>query len=214
MRTYFLSLIFILTFNSVFAQVDLNNYNKAVSLINTASAEIKLENHTQAIPKLKTAIKLDSTLRDAFTLLNRAYYETGNQADQIKYLKKAKSIFVDDDEFAYHLGKIYQKENKLKQAISEYDTAIKFSKVNGEDYEIVYDYYANRGICFLKQNMYANAVTDFDYAIKLNDMKGSIYTNRGIALFQMKKKVEACKSWEKALDLGQNVKQYINKYCK
>lgn len=30
----------------------------------------------------------------------------------------------------------------------------------------------------------------------------------------MKKKDEACKSWEKALDLGQIVKQYISKYCK
>jgi len=214
MRILFISLFFLITVNSVFAQVDLNDYNKAVSLINTANAEIKMENHSQAIPKLKTAIELDSTLRDAFILLNRAYYEIGNQPDQIKYLKKAKSIFVDDDEFPYHLGKIYQKENKLKAAISEYDTAIKFSKINGEDYEIVYDYYANRGICYLKQNLYANAVTDFDYAIKLNDMKGSIYTNRGIALFQMKKKEEACKSWEKALELGQNVKQYINNYCK
>jgi len=30
----------------------------------------------------------------------------------------------------------------------------------------------------------------------------------------MKKKEEACKSWEKALELEQNVEQYIKKYCK
>ena len=34
------------------------------------------------------------------------------------------------------------------------------------------------------------AVADFDYAIKLNDLKGSVYTNRGIALFQMSLKYE------------------------
>ena len=214
MKPYILSLLFLLTFNSLFAQVSIDDRNKAVTLINQANAEIKAENYSQAIIKLETSIKLDSTLRDAFTLLNQAYYKTSNRGSQIKYLKKAKSIYTDDDEFPYHLGKIYQKENKLKAAITEYDTAIKFSKVNGEDYEIVYDYYANRGICYLKQNLFTKAVADFDYAIKLNDMKGSIYTNRGIALFQMKKKEEACKSWERALELGQNVEQYLRKYCK
>jgi len=214
MKNYLLSLILILSFNSVFAQVDLSALNKPIELINKASLNFEMGKYPQAITQLKEAIKLDSSKRVAFTLLNRAYYETGDKNSQIEYLKKAKSIYTDDDEFPYQLGKIYQKENKLKEAIAEYDTAIKFSKVNGEDYEIVYDYYANRGICFLKQNLFAKSVADFDYAIKLNDMKGSIYTNRGIALFQMKKKEEACRSWEKALELGQNVKQYINNYCK
>lgn len=214
MKPYILSLLLLLTINSLFSQVSIDDRNKAVTLINQADTYIKAEGYSQAITRLKTAIKLDSTIRDAFILINRAFYETDETNSQIEYLKKAKSIYTDDDEFAYQLGKIYQKENKLKAAIAEYDTAIKFSKLNGEDYEIVYDYYANRGICFLKQNLFAKSVEDFDYAIKLNDMKGSIYTNRGIALFKMKKKDEACKSWEKALELGQNVQGYIDKCCK
>lgn len=214
MRFYILSLLLLLTINSVYSQVSINDRNKAVTLINQADVHIKAEGYSQAITKLRAAIKLDSTLRDAFILINRAFYETNKRDSQVKYLKKAKSIYTDDDEFPYHLGKIYQKEDKLEEAIAEYDIAIKFSQINGEDYEIVYDYYANRGICFLKQNLFAKSVADFDYALKLNDMKGSIYTNRGIALFQMKKKEEACKSWEKALELGQNVEQYIKKYCR
>jgi tetratricopeptide (TPR) repeat protein len=214
MKPYILSLLFLFTINSLYSQVSIDDRNKAVTFINQADAYIKAKAYSQAITKLKTAIKLDSTLRDAFTLINLAFYETGDLKSQIEYLKKAKSIYTDDDEFPYHLGKIYQKENKLEAAIIEYNTAIKFSKINGEDYEIVYDYYANRGICFLKQNLFAKSVADFDYAIKLNDMKGSIYTNRGIALFKMKKKEEACKSWGKALELGQNVEQYLKKYCK
>jgi tetratricopeptide (TPR) repeat protein len=214
MKPYILSLLFLLTINSLSAQVDLSSLNNPIELINKASINYEKGNFSQAISQLKAAIKLDSSKRDAFTILNRVLYKTGDKKLQIEYLKKAKSIYSDDDEFPYQLGKIYQKENKLKAAIAEYDTAIKFSKVNGEDYEIVYDYYANRGICFLKQNLFARSIVDFDYAIKLNDMKGSIYTNRGIALFQMKKKEEACKSWEKALELGQNVEQYLTKYCK
>jgi len=215
MKICFLSLLFFITINSTFAQVSLFDRNKAVALINQASAEVKAQNYSPAIVKLKTAIKLDSSQRAAFTLINQAFYETGNRDSQVKYLNKAKSIYTDDDEFPYHLGKLYQKENNLEAAICEYNTAIKFSKINGEDYEIVYDYYANRGICFLKQNLYTEAVNDFDYAIKLNDMKGSIYANRGIALFQMKKKEEACKSWERALELGQSsVELYLTMYCK
>ena len=214
MKFNLLCLTFVLTFNLVSAQINVDALNKPIELINQANVDMRAGNYSQAIPLLREAIKLDSTKRDAFILLNRAFYELKDSNSQIENLKKAKSIYTDDDEFPYHLGKIYQKANKLNAAIAEYSTAIKFGKANGEDYEIVYDYYANRGICYLKQNKFANAVSDFDYAIKLNNTKGSIYTNRGIALFQMKRKDEACKSWKKALELGQNVQQYLKKYCK
>ena len=172
MKNAISTLLFLLTFNFGFAQVDLSALNKPIDLINKASINFDEGNYSKAISLLEASIKLDSTKRDAFTLLNHAYYITGNKNSQIKYLKKAKSIYADDDEFPYHLGRIYQQQNKLKAAVAEYDIAIKFSKINGEDYKIVYDYYANRGICLLKQNLYAKSITDFDNAIKLNDMKG------------------------------------------
>lgn len=213
MKKTIFSLLFLLAFNFVFAQVDLSVLNKPIELINKASDHFDEGNYSKAINLLEESIKLDSTLRDAFILLNHAYYITGNKKSQIKYLKKAKSIYADDDEFPYHLGRIYQQQNKLNAAIAEYDTAIQFSKINGEDYKIVYDYYANRGICLLKQDMFAKSISDFDNAIRLNNKKGSIYTNRGIALFKVMKTHEACKSWIKALELGQNVEQYLKKYC-
>uniref|UniRef100_UPI003569015F tetratricopeptide repeat protein n=1 Tax=Ancylomarina sp. TaxID=1970196 RepID=UPI003569015F len=109
MKSLFFCLLFTITFNSLYSQVSTEDRNKAVSFINQADAYIKAEGYSQAIIKLKTAIKLDSTIRDAFILINRAFYETGNRSSQLEYLKKAKSIYTDDDEFPYHLGKIYQK---------------------------------------------------------------------------------------------------------
>jgi tetratricopeptide (TPR) repeat protein len=146
-------------------------------------------------------------------------YKAGFFADNKEvakfYLKKAQSIFVEDDEIIYYLGKIIQNEKKYGEAILVFNEAIKFGKKNGEDYPIVYDYYASRGICFLRLEKYGEALADFEYAIKLNTKKGSIFTNRGIVLFKLNRLDDACLSWRIAYSMGElSAQKYIEKNCK
>lgn len=209
----FITLLFTVKFSN--GQILLEDHNKAVGLINKSQELIKQGSFPDAINNLKEAIKADSTIRDAYTLIYQAFLKSENLSGQKEYLEKAKKLFSDDDEFFYYSGKLYQKKGDFKNAIIEFTEAIKFSKINGEDYPIVYDYHSSRGICFLKLDKFNEAVEDFNYAIKLNDKKSGIYSNRGYALFKINKKEEACESWKKATELGDNsANSYIVKFCK
>lgn len=139
-----------------------------------------------------------------------------NQISILKsYLIKAKEIFKEDDELCYYLGNIYQNENNLSKAIQEYSNAIKYSKQNGEDFELVYAYYQNRASCYLKQNQYTQAIEDYNYALKLNQENGATYANRGIALFKIGKRAEAIKDWRKAVELGvTSAAAYLKRYAR
>jgi tetratricopeptide (TPR) repeat protein len=176
---------------------------------------INEERYQEAIDELVSAQKLDSTFRQVYELMYKAGFYADNKEVAKAYLKKAQSIFVEDDEIIYYLGKIIQNEKKYGEAILVFNEAIKFGKKNGEDYPIVYDYYASRGICYLRLEKYAEALADFEYAIQLNGKKGSIFANRGIVLFKLNQPAEACLSWKIAYSLGElGVQKYIEKNCK
>ena len=108
---------------------------------------------------------------------------------------KGKGIVEEDDELCYYLGNIYQNQQNYAAAIKEYSLAIQYAKKNGEEYELVYAYYLNRGNCYLKQREFAKAIPDYTYSLKLNK--------------------EACADWRKAKSLGvTSVNAYINRYCR
>lgn len=197
------------------AQIDTREMNQPIELLNAANADIENGNYQIAVQKLISAAKLNPQLRDIYIALNTACSHT-NQTDILKkYLKQAKTIFEEDDEICYYLANIYQNENNLAMAIKEYSEAIKYGKKNGEDYELVYAYYQNRGSCYLKQNECIKAIPDFNYALKLNQDNGAIYANRGIAYYKVGKRTEACQDWRKARNLGiSTVTHYISKYCR
>jgi len=208
-----LSLLAICDFS--YGQIMLDDHNKAVEFINESQVLIQNKQYSEALPKLEAAVKLDSMIIEAYLLIYKAGNYARNTAISKLYLKKAKSIFQESDEIAYYLGKIYQTEKDYDNALIEFNYAIKYGKKNGENYPIVYDYYASRGVCYLSQDKYEEALADLNYSLKLDDTKGSVYANRGIALYKLKKYDEACTSWNKAYELGiTSVESYITKYCK
>ena len=215
MKKIFYVLFILVLAGPISGQVSLDDYNRAVELINKAKTSINDKRYQEAIGELESAIKIDSTFRDCYEVMYKAGFYADNKEVTKAYLKKAQSIFVEDDEIIYYLGKIIQTEKKYGEAIKVFNEAIKFGKKNGEDYPIVYDYYASRGICYLRLEKYEEALADFDYAIQLNGKKGSIFANRGIVLFKINKPDQACMSWKKAYDLGEkSVQKYIDTNCK
>ncbi|MGE0090847.1 MAG: tetratricopeptide repeat protein, partial [Bacteroidales bacterium] len=197
------------------SQIDYDDYLKAVELNNSALKEIKLNNHQKAISLLTDAIKIDSTLRNAYITLNQACIDEGSLMILKEYLTKAANLFTDDDEIFYYIGNLYRKENQIDSAIVYYTKAIKFSKINGEDYPLVYAYYLNRGICFLDKELHIQALQDFNYGIKLNPKNAALYTNKGNLLYQLGNKNQACTQWQKAINLGcSDATSYYNQYCK
>lgn len=197
------------------AQTELGAINRPIELLNEANKDIEEGNYETAVQKLIASIRENPKLRDAYMSLNTACSHT-NQISILKsYLLKAKTIFEEDDEICYYLGNIYQNENNITKAIQEYTNAIKYSKNNGEDYELVYAYYQNRASCYLKINEFAKSIPDFNYALKLNQENGAIYANRGIAYYKTGKRTEACQDWRKASKMGvSSATTYVKRYCR
>ena len=216
MRKLCLFLILLLPIGKItLGQVELKAINKPIDLLNDANNDIENGNYEQAVQKLIASIRLQPKIRDAYLSLNTACSHTNQTAILKSYLQKAKTIFEEDDEICYYLGNIYQNENNLAKAIQEYTLAIKYSKKNGEDYELVYAYYQNRASCYLKLNEFAKAIPDFNYALKLNQENETIYVNRGIAYYKTGKRTEACQDWRKASKLGNSsASVYLRKYCR
>lgn len=196
------------------AQNSIDKHNSAVETYNKAIILLEQKDFQAAFPLFAATIALDSTFRDAYIYVTQAAFES-RQTDVARLcLEKGVTVYTDDDEIIYYLAKIYQIERKYQQAIDTYSKAIEFAKVNGEEFPIVYDYYAGRGSCYLIQKQFEKALTDFDYSIKLDDTKSAVYNNRGQALYQLKRHNEACQSWQKARDLGDtNADTYIKKLC-
>lgn len=215
MRTLWILLAFMYFPFSGITQINYVEHNKAVEKLNLAKELMAQESYAEAIQHLKSAVELDSSMRASYMLIYEAGYVSGNTQVARDYLEKAKTIFLEDDEVIYYLAKVYQKEKNYLAALGEFTLAIKYSKVNGEDLPIIYDYYASRGVCYLKQNKYQKALDDFNDALKLNEMEGSIYVNRGYALYKLEQHDAGCKSWQKAFDLGHTyVQKYLDKFCK
>ena len=133
----------------------------------------------------------------------------------LKRLAAARNIFEEDDEIVYYEGNILQAQNRYSEAINSYSDAISYSKINGEDFPIVWAYYFNRGNALIKLQKFDLAIKDYDYALKLSPDNPDILTNRGYCFLKTNQKLKACTDWNKALDLGnEGTKKYLNLYCK
>lgn len=196
--------------------VQVEDREKTISLTNQAINLIDQKNIADAVSALIKAISIDSTYHSSYLILYKACLFDKNYSDTaIFYLKKGQRIFVEDDELTFYIGEIYRMNSDLTNAISEYTDAINYSKINGEDLELVHKYYFNRATCYLKKDLFDSAILDYDYTLKLKPDYSSAFINRGICLYKKGKSSDACADWYSALNLGAaNARDYIDKYCK
>ncbi|MEZ0323921.1 MAG: tetratricopeptide repeat protein [Hydrogenothermaceae bacterium] len=95
-------------------------YNLSLSYYNLALME---DHKESAIENLKNAIKFNPEFKEAYLLLGKILYETGNYNQAKDYLKKAYEMYIDREksEVVYLLGLIYSYSG-------DKDTAIKYYK--------------------------------------------------------------------------------------
>lgn len=210
-----LFLILLVLSQIISGQVNFEKYLEAQTLNNSALEDIKNEFYSSSIGKSIQALQYDSLNRLPYVNLNYACHKTGDYDLLLGYLENAKTIFEEDDEILYYLANTYLKLGVIDSAISNYNLAIKYSFINGEDFPLVYAYYLNRGICYNIQNKYEIALKDFNYSVKLNKNAGAAYANRALSYLRLKKMDEACADWKLAKLLEEEtVDEYIVKYCR
>jgi tetratricopeptide (TPR) repeat protein len=190
--------------------------DKSVFVNNTALEMIDKGDYELAAKILERVVETDPSFHPAY--LN--FYRSGGQLPQWqakveKVLRLGLAVFEEDDEMAYYLGNLLQRQQKYDKAIEAYSDAIRYSKVNGEDFPLVWAYYFNRGNCFLKTNKHKEAIPDYNNALRLSPENADVLTNRGFCLYKTGKTPEACKDWQRALKLGNKVtEKYLQQYCK
>jgi len=217
---YWSLIIFLFGTQVSFAQqifeVDAEVRGNSIEINNTAVDMISKGNYESAARILEQVIVNDPSYHAAY--LN--FYRAGSQLESkkekvIKTLREGLLIFEEDDEMAYYLGNILQKENRFSEAIQAYSEAIKYSKINGEEFELVWAYHFNRGNCYLKTNQHAKAIPDYDYALKLSPLNADVLTNRGFSHYKLDNTKTACEDWNEAKRLGnKQTDKYLQSFCK
>ncbi|MDO9510117.1 MAG: hypothetical protein Q7J34_00025 [Bacteroidales bacterium] len=196
------------------AQEAIGGLNEALDLLAEAKTAFDNGNSPLAEKKLEKSIATFPYERTAHTLMFKVLNNQSLHEKALLYLGKAMAIFEEDDEFYYYVAKTHQVMGQNEKALIAYNEAIHWAKKNGEDYPIVFDYYAGRGKCLLRKDLYKEALADFEYSIKLNNKHSSVYIYQGYALMKLNRKDEACESWKKAIQLGgASVKKKYDKYC-
>jgi tetratricopeptide (TPR) repeat protein len=186
-------------------------------VVNTTAMDmIENENYESATRILEAVIQKDPTFHPAYINFYRAGKNiTSKTEDVIVVLKDGLEIFEENDEMAYYLGNLYQRDSRFKEAIAAYTDAIAFSKINGEDFPLVWAYHFNRGNCHLKSKDFTAAIPDYDYALTLSPDNPDILTNRGYCFYQSDQKAKACSDWNLAKSFGNfQTQRYLDSFCK
>jgi tetratricopeptide (TPR) repeat protein len=188
----------------------------SIEINNTAVDMISKGNYESAARILESVILDDPSFHPAYLNFYRAGGQVASQKEKvIETLRKGLLIFEEDDEMAYYLGNILQRENRLIEAIAAYTDAIKYSKINGEEFELVWAYHFNRGNCYLKSNQNAKAIPDYDYALKLSPSNADVLTNRGFCHYKVGNNSAACEDWKEAKKFGNTqTEKYLQSFCK
>jgi tetratricopeptide (TPR) repeat protein len=196
-------------------EIDADERDNSIVISNTAIDMMKNGNYESAFRILEKVIEADPSFLFAYLNLYKAGSQLPQKTDQtVMLLKKGLSIFEENDEMAYYLGNILQKNGRLQDAIKAYTDAITYSKINGEDYPLVWAYYFNRGNCYLKANQHAKAIPDYEYALKLSPKNPDVLTNRGFCYYKTNQRIKACADWTLASSLGRKeAEKYIQSFC-
>ncbi len=212
--------VFCLLSASVFGQrvFDIDSEVRENSMIITRTAQdmITKQNYSKAAEILENVMDSDPSFHAAYV----NYYNSAKNIptkipELIASLREALEIFEQDDELAYYLGNVFQTEKMFIEAIEAYSEAIAFSKINGEDFPIVWAYHFNRGNCFLKTGQHAKAIIDYSNALELSPDNPDILTNRGFSYYKTGKQPQACQDWEEARKLGsEDTNRYLETFCK
>ena len=117
-----------------------------------------------------------------------------------------KLLTIQPHEHAYYnLGTIFQKEEKLEEAIEMYEKAIALHLNHA-------NVYYNLGIIFKTQNRLQDAATLYEKAIALSPDHANAYTNLGNIRKEQNRFSEAMALYEKAIALNPNITNaHLNK---
>ena len=123
--------------------------------------------------------------------------------DLVGFIRNEKNFESSNVEFLQGLVKINSK--KYKEAIKNYDKAIKINPQFAEAY-------VNRGLAEAKLGQYKEAIQDYDKAIEINPQFAESYVNRVSVKAKLGQYKEAIKDCDKAIEINPELAEaYVNR---
>jgi tetratricopeptide (TPR) repeat protein len=177
------------------------------ALNNRATAYIFKENFEDALQDIDAVLAIDSS-RTAVMLKRIMAFERLNNYEGVfeTYLML---IREEPDQYEHYgkAGEALYRMDRNEEAISYFTKAM---ELNRQYYQPL----MLRGNAYFKLKDYKNALTDFTRFAQITSDPSAFY-NQGMCHLMLNETPEACKSWQKALDLGhQSAEARIREHCR
>lgn len=206
----------------LFTGLHLSAFQENTELVYTARVHLEKAQEFMKVDRLDSALahceqarEKAPSYREVYIVTHKLYEALGTISTiKIENLKAGQKISLEDEELAYYLGEIYQKEKLLSEAIEAYSNAIDYSVASNGEEGFRYYYYMGRGASYLKSRVYDKGLADFTNALDIKPESVGALLNRGFCHYNSKDKEKACDDWRKASKLGSKAAgTYIGQHC-
>ena len=172
---------------------------------NRALAQINLQNYGKALVDLNKTISLDTAMYDAY--FNRGFVHTilKNEAFAIGDYDVYLEQFPDDGEALLARGKLFLKQEETAKAIVDLKKYTQKNTTNEEAYLALF-------FAYKMQNKITEALTAIDAAINIKAYDTKFHQLKADVLFDQKRYAEACVSYDKVLGIQRgNIEAMVSK---
>ncbi|MFH1453101.1 MAG: tetratricopeptide repeat protein [Armatimonadota bacterium] len=207
------------------------NPNSARTSFNIALAYENKDDYENAVKYYKGAIAVDRNFLEAYTNLGWLYLDNNKNDEALILFERAVELKGDDAELLNNLGWAYSKITDYKNAIEQYKKALKCNPGSAvimnnlgiasyqlKDFDAARRYFLQAldmdkekavsgfvhfylGLICEEEEKLKEAIEEFNITKKLDTDNSEVYYHIGRCYDKMSLKEEACKFWEKYLEL-------------
>ena len=142
-----------------------------------ALAFARKDNLDKAVADYREAIRLEPKTVEGYKHWGPAK-DRDLRSKTLDRLEEALAARKDDARACYIKGIALQREEKLDEAITQYDQAVQL-------YPRYPEVHYNRGLAYRKKGDMERAVTDYSHAIDLDPRLAAAYANRGYVYYKL-----------------------------
>lgn len=155
----------------------------------------------------KEVIKKDTTIVDALGTVGMSYFNLRQWDSSLVYLQALEKRVKDNDQLFYNIGSAYFNKKDYPRAISYMNKAVAKNKAFPNARYV-------KAAALVNQNDFEGGLIELNKEVQVNPSNQAAWLLAGKVLFNKNDKANACKSWKKAADLGnQEALSLLANYC-